>query len=200
MPKVPTFPTLYQDCNILRVSLLVKWGYLKPSGFHSGVITWKRHGAAMASIQADASTILQPWVIALSYNYRSKPFREEIKISSLPSNLGRGRVLYFICPVTGARCRNLYLHNGRFVHRKAVPGAMYESQTYSHISRGYCRLFGAYFGQDKAYQLLSKKGFKRQYKGRPTKGYKRALQMIEAGNGISLEALLAGLGSEKVKK
>jgi hypothetical protein len=46
-----------------------------------------------------------------------------------PSNLGRGRVWYIVCPVTNRACRKLYFAGGRFVSRCAINGAMYQIQT-----------------------------------------------------------------------
>ncbi len=37
-----------------------------------------------------------------------KSFGYKIEIVGVPSNLGRGELLYFICPVTGEKCRVLY--------------------------------------------------------------------------------------------
>jgi len=190
MPKVPTFPRLYQEGTILRLSRLKEWGYLDPGKVQAGSIKWSRHGEETASIQIQASTIQETWFVRLSYNYKKEPFHEEIRLASIPSNIGKGRILYFICPVTGKKCRNLYLFQGRFIHREAVPGAMYETQTYSHKNRVLCRLVDLHFGEDRGYAKLYKKGFKKQYKGKPTKQYLKLLQSIKAGQGLNIEALL----------
>jgi hypothetical protein len=190
MPKVSTYPRLYQDGTILKLSRLKEWGYLDPGKIQTGTITWSRQGDETASLQLQSRTYQEPWLIRLSYNYKKEPFQEEIRLYSIPSNIGKGRIHYFICPVTGKKCRNLYLYAGRFIHREAVPGAMYETQTYSHKSRVLCRLFDAHFGEDRAYEQLYKKGFKRQYKGKPTKKYKKVLRMIKGGEGIDIESLL----------
>jgi len=190
MPKVHTFPRLYQEGTILRISRLKEWGYLKEKQVLSGSIRWSIRGEETASVSIVAATITEPWEVRLSYNYRKQPFDEVIKIAFVPSNIGKGRIPYFVCPVTGKRCRNLYLYAGRFIHREAVPGAMYETQTYSHKNRVLCRLVDRYFGEDHAYEKLYKKGFKKQYKGKPTKQYLRLQAMIKAGEGLSLERLM----------
>jgi hypothetical protein len=174
MPKVHTFPRLYQEGTILKLSKLKEWGYLDPGKVQTGTITWSRQGEQTASLQLQASTFQEPWFIRLSYNYLKEPFQEEIRLYSIPSNIGKGRILYFVCPVTGKKCRNLYLYAGRFIHREAVPGAMYETQTYSKRNRG---LFGAMkreFGFDEAYETIKKKWFKKNYNNKPTKRFIKA--------------------------
>jgi hypothetical protein len=190
MPKVHTFPRLYQEEIILKLSRLKEWGYLDSGKVQAGSIKWSRQGTETASVQIQASTCREPWVLRLAYNYKKEPFQEKIRLAFVPSNIGKGRILYFNCPVTGKKCRNLYLYQGRFIHREAVPGAMYETQTYSHKNRVLCRLVDRYFGEDHACQKLRKKGFKKKYKGKPTKQYLRLQEAIYKSEGINLEALL----------
>lgn len=190
MPKVHTFPRLYQEGTILRISRLKEWGYLVAGKVQSGSITWSRQGEKTASLNIQVFTLSYLYKVCLDYTYKGQPVREEIPLTFIPSNIGKGRIPYFVCPVTGKRCRHLYLYCGRFIHREAVPGAMYETQTYSHKNRVLCRLVDRCFGEDHAYQRLYKKGFKKQYKGKPTKQYLRLQAMIKAGQGLNLEELL----------
>ena len=76
------------------------------------------------------------------------------QLTSIPSNLGKGVVWYFICPFTWKRCRKLYLLDERFMHRSALPSEMYECQTQSKKWRGIDKIYGAYFGAEKLYELL----------------------------------------------
>ena len=190
MPKVPTFPRLYQDGIILKLARLKEWGYLEPGFIKAGSTTWSQNHEVTASIYVQVSTCREPWTVQLSYNYNKEPFQEIIRLFSIPSNIGKGRIYYFVCPVTGKKCRSLYLYAGRFIHREAVPGAMYETQTYSHKNRVLCRLLDRYFGEDHACRKIYKKGFKKKYKGKPTRQYLRLQEAISKSEGISLEALL----------
>ena len=52
----------------------------------------------------------------------------EVKIKEEESNLGRGKVLYFLCPITQRKCRTLYTDGRVFVSRYAFPHR-YEKQT-----------------------------------------------------------------------
>ena len=55
-----------------------------------------------------------------TYNY-------QIQIASFPSNLGKGKILFFICPSTGKRCRILYQAYGShlFQSRTAYKNRLY---------------------------------------------------------------------------
>jgi hypothetical protein len=69
------------------------------------------------------------------YYTLTKPSGEEFKldykiqITSIPSNLGRGEVLYFVCPISGRRARILYRAYGihHFISRQAYKTRIYYS-------------------------------------------------------------------------
>ena len=79
----------------------------------------------------------------LRYSVNGKPYSYDIGVVEHKSNLGiEGSYFYFVCPSTSRLCRNLYLYNGVFVSRFAIPGAIYESQEYqSSLSRAMSALF-----------------------------------------------------------
>ena len=61
----------------------------------------------------------------------------KIRLAAVPSNLGKGEVLYFVCPASGRLCRFLIFsnHMRQFVSRKALPERIfYDSQTSSKLS------------------------------------------------------------------
>jgi len=80
----------------------------------------------------------------------------KIQLVAVPSNLGKGEVLYFACPVTHTLCRVLYLSNTSlmFVSRRAFtsPRLLYRSQTSSKMNRGNER----YWSNDGVLKELSK--------------------------------------------
>ncbi|MDR0659668.1 MAG: hypothetical protein LBG19_02465 [Prevotellaceae bacterium] len=87
----------------------------------------------------------------------------------------------------GKRCRILYCIDGCFLHRNAFRGCMYDSQTRSKHMRLIDKTYRALFKQDKLYEELNRKYFKRYYKGKPTKRYLRIQQLLKEGEGISVE-------------
>ena len=108
-----------------------------------------------------------------------------MQLVSVPSNLGKGVIWYFVCPHTGKRCRKLYLADTYFYHREAFKGCMYEKQTQSKKSRYLDKTIGAYFKSDQLYEQLYKKNFKKQYAGKPTKKYLKLTQQIQKAESVS---------------
>lgn len=193
MPKPNTFPTLYNEALQLSVSKLKGWGYLVPGQFTSGTINWSRHGNTTGRVSITVNTRSEQPYIELNYNYRDEPRSYKIYLTSIPSNLNRGKIWYFLCPQTEKRCRILYLINGFFLHREAFNGCMYQTQTQSKKYRGLDKAFGIYFRSDNLYSELHKKHFKRYYAGKPTKRYLRIMRQIEEAESIPPEKIRAFL-------
>lgn len=194
MPKQATFPTLYDEVKTLAVSLLRKHGYLRPTQRQSGVLTWSRHGVESGKISILVDTHTSPYLV-LDYTCNDTPINYSVQLVSIPSNLGKGVVWYFVCPRTGKRCRKLYLVSTYFYHRSAFRGCMYETQTHSKQTRYFDKLLGGYFHADTLYEQLYKKHFKKQYAGKPTKKYLKLSREIEQAEGIpyhEIERLLMG--------
>jgi hypothetical protein len=190
MPKPHTFPTLYDDLKTVSISDLKRWEYLLPNQWKQGDITWRRNGEKTDSISIVVSMASLNSFLILDYKSNDNPINYTVLLVSIPSNLGKGVVWYFICPHTGKRCRKLYLLGGYFYHRSAFRGCMYEKQTYSHNNRWLGKQFDKLFGSEKAYEQIYSKHFKKLYNGKPTKRYLKLLKQAKAGEGISEEALL----------
>ena len=62
-----------------------------------------------------------------------------IELDFVPSNLGKGNIIYFKCPATGKRAKKLYMYGGYFVHRDACEGVYYYDQTLSKKDREFDR-------------------------------------------------------------
>ena len=107
------------------------------------------------------------------------PINYLIQLVSIPSNLGKGVVWYFVCSRTGKRCRKLHLVDTYFYHRSAFRGCFYEKQIQCHGYRNLDKQFGLLFGIDKIYEKIYSKHFKKQYNRKPTKHYMKLLKQIE---------------------
>lgn len=190
MPKPHTFPTLFDEVKTVSISFLGKHGYLKLNQWQSGTITWRRNGEKTGSISISVNIQPESPYLELDYKSNDTPINYKLRLVSIPSNIGKGVIWYFICPHTGKRCRKLYLIDGYFYHRSAFRGCMYEKQTYSHNNRWLGKQFDKLFGSEKAYEQIYSKHFKKQYNGKPTKRYLKLLKQAHAGEGISEEALL----------
>lgn len=184
MPKPHTFPTLYNEALQISISKLKEWEYLNPEQIKSGTITWSRNGRQTGSISIKVNTHSEQPYIELDYKYRDEPRNYKVRLVSLPSNLGKGLIWYFLCPHTNKRCRKLYSIGGYFLHREAFNGCMYETQTQSKKYRQLDKTLGAYFKIDTLYSELYKKNFKKTYAGKPTKRYLRIMEQIQKAESV----------------
>lgn len=101
---------------------------------------------------------------------------QSIRIEYVPANIGKGRVMYFLCPVTGKRCKTLYLVKGQksFKSREALKGTLYYPlQICSKPQRTNTRK-AAVIG---TIRKLTKKRGQETYNGQPTKRSVRISQL-----------------------
>ncbi len=191
MPKPHTFPTLLDEVNTVSISKLKEWGYLQPNHWQSGTIRWSRNGETTSSIGISVYTGSDDPHLKLSYKHRGEPTEYKVPLVTLPSNLGKGQVWYFICPATGKRCRKLYSVGRYFLHREAYTGCMYEKQTYSKHAREQIKYYESLLGSEKLYEELYSKNFKSHYAGKPTKRYLRLMKKINKSGQCSLAEIEA---------
>lgn len=184
MQKPHTFPTLYNEALQISISKLKEWEYLNPEQIKSGTLTWSRNGNKTGSISIRVNTQSEQPYIELDYKYKDEPRNYKVSLVSMPSNLGKGLIWYFLCPETNKRCRKLYSVGGYFLHREAFNGCMYETQTQSKKYRQLDKTLGAYFKTDDLYSQLYQKHFKKTYAGKPTKKYLRIMEQIQKAESI----------------
>ena len=185
MPKTPTFPTLFDEVLQIDISKLKQWKYLDHAQIKSSTLTWSRNGNKTGSISILINTLSNQPYIELDFNYNEEPRKYKVKLVTIPSNLGKGKIWYFLCPQTNKRCRKLYSIGGYFLHREAFKSCMYTSQTRSKTWRGWEKSFGSYFDVEKCYDEIYSKHFKRSYQGKPTKRYLKLLRKIGLGDKLS---------------
>ena len=171
--------------NVLQISIskLKKWGYLTPNQVKTGSISWSRNDRKIGSISIKADMRFcyndldhsEFSYIELEYNCNKERVKYQIPLVSLPSNIGKGRILYFKCPDTGKRCRKLYLVGKRFLHREAFKGCMYSTQIESKLDRLSRLVFRT---TDKLFEQEYSRYFKKTYNGKTTKKYSRLIEKI----------------------
>lgn len=183
MPKPYTFPTIYDDCLTINISDLKKWGYFEPNHYKSGVLSWSRNGEVHSKISIAISMGDSPYM-ELDYTCNDEPRKYKVYFETVPSNLGKGEIYYFLCPFTKLRCRKLYLIGGYFCHRSKAPNGLYDTQVRSKHYRSMEKLYGAYFSLDRLYEQLYSKHFRKYYAGKPTKRYLKLKRQIEKGEAI----------------
>lgn len=118
--------------------------------------------------------------LEISYIWKEERVESTIRLTSIPSNIGNGKIWLFICPETGKHCRKLYLIGKYFSHKTAYKKIYYESQTHSPIDR----ILYKFPKADKAKKLIESKYFRKNYKGKPTKRYLKCLKQINKSNQV----------------
>lgn len=181
MAKTPTFPFILDDCYTVSISNLNRWGCLVDGQIKSGSVHWERGGNRVAGVNYSTVIGLTPGQAYIEFDYTCNGEKIEwrVPLLSISSNLGKGLVWFFRCPVTGKRCKKLHFINRRFMHRSAVRGAMYKQQTQSKKWRNWSRVFDAYeIGADVLTEM-QRPYFKQEYQGKPTRRFTRLIRKAE---------------------
>ena len=178
MPRFPTFPTLYDECKQISITDLKRWDYLKLDQSKRGVINWHMGEQKTGSITIWVNTTKESPSLELDYILDGNRIKYAVPLVTIPSNLGKGHLWYFLCPTTGKRCRKLYLIQDKFLHREACQGCFYDKQVQSKSYKDLDRTFGRAFRAEEAYEEMHKPHFKKFYNGKPTKRYLRLLKKM----------------------
>ena len=180
MPRYSNFPTLIDELRSFTISDLKKLGYFKTDTFIKGTMNWiNRYNEVTSSISIALYNSEFNSYLELDYKCNEEQINYKVNIVSVLSNLGKGNVKYFICPFTNKRCSKLHLINGKFMHRSSLINPLYSKQVESKRWREWNKIFGSSFELDTLYEKLWSKGFKRYYKGKPTKKFQKLVNQIE---------------------
>lgn len=193
MPKYNSFPVLFDEVVKIDINKLKEWGYLEPYKTSHSSYNWWRGETKRASIGFYVNMNCSKPFIELDYKFNDMPKKYNVRLVSVPSNLGKGLIWYFLCPYTNKRCRFLYHVYGYFAHRDTFKDAYYEKQIISFKRRTEFKLLEDFFGLDHCYEELYSKHFKKTYAGKPTKRYLKLLERIKRGeryNRLDLERML----------
>jgi hypothetical protein len=188
MPKPYTIPLLIDQEKTLKTAFLSKYGYFKTDCKITGVTGWTSNKSKDLDIYF--TTIMQQGkerVILNFHDFNSKPVEQIIFLEPKPSNLGKGLIWYFICPYTGATCRNLIFVNNRFMHRSNMANATYSTQVESKYWRKMFQLMPNIPTTQRILNEPNKKYYKKFYKGQITKRYKKWFATVQKWNDNSNE-------------
>lgn len=179
--------SLFDEALQIHASKLNRWKYFEEGEIKSGSLTWSLRGNKTGSISFRTNLKVSSPFIELDYTSSGQPINYKVFLERVKSNLNKGSIWYFICPVTGKKCRILYGIGQGFFHREAFKKCYYETQTYSSKSRTLCKLVDTAFGAEKAYDKIYKKHFKKFYANKPTRRYQTLLKLIKASESMPLE-------------
>lgn len=150
-------------------------GLLARAATRTGVITWSDADGFIASVGFGSNTLGVPFA-RFSYTHNGKPVTYDVALRWKNSNLNTDTsngYYYFVCPVTGSLCRNLYFVDGRFVSRQAFK-ALYPAQVESHRNRERLRYWRDVMAAD---DLANDRYRRETYRGRLTP-YGRKIEKI----------------------
>ena len=157
----------------LELSFLLKQGCLKKNHSFNGTIKWfKDSNPNLGEIKYQTLiTEAEAWIRLM---YDATDLKTGVKtqhdykiyLESIKSNLGKGDLLYFICPVNGKRCRILYSAYGSPIwkSREAYTHRIYYScQSSSKFNYSDTRYWDIDSKQEKAYQRFRDRFEKRVF-------------------------------------
>lgn len=133
-------------------------------------MSWTSQGRPVGNIDLIIDT--REMYIKLDYKYGDGPRNYRVQLMSVPSNLSKGQLWYFLCPRTGKRCRILYGVDGWFLHRSAFRGCCYDRQTFSKQDRRFD--YTTFPRQIEINDQIRK--CRKTYQGKPTRRYKSLMR------------------------
>ena len=162
----------------LELSFLLKEGKIQKGCKIQGSLAWNNG----SSISFESCYQEEEKYIRLYYTL-TRPTGEEYKLdykiqfTTIPSNLGRGEIIYFVCPISGRRARILYRAYGshyfksRLAYRKRIYYAYQKCQKNFYDTERYFKL-------EKQIEALPK-GRKSHYRGKDTRHQQRIRKLNE---------------------
>ena len=172
----------------LSVGGLKRAGLFRAGRCKVGRGEWVRENQARRELTVKITADFRgvPFVV-LEYANQGGPVVDKLALYFQPSNLGRGFIPYFICPVTGRSCRKLYFVGGRFVSRYAFRG-IYAIQAAPTSRR---EVLQSYAAQSRYNALIDERPRRRlMYGGKPTR-YARQLNAAEQADKQAERVLFA---------
>jgi hypothetical protein len=108
--------TVYEAIR-LELPWLLNTGHIKKGAIVCGHMTWTNNqGREIAAMTFESCYTATEKHFRVLYSIKqgndTKNYDYKIQLTEVKSNLGKGSVLYFLCPFTYSRCRILYLAYG----------------------------------------------------------------------------------------
>ena len=195
MARIPKFLDSVEDLWCFNISSLTKRGLLIDNSFANEVsVRLKKNGISEAGFSLSVNVFSGFGNIDFSYSYYGTIQKYTVEVVSRPSNLGKGVIWFFICPVTKKVCRKLYFHKGRFLHRTAFPEIIYEQQKLSKRYRKLDKTMKMALDES-IYQEFHQKHLKTHYRGKPTRRFERITKKLAERDSFSYDDILMNVNS-----
>ncbi len=171
----------------IELSYLLKIGYIKKGCHVTGSLSWTNgNSIAIESKYTDNEMYIRLKYVNMSARTdEKKEFDYRIELTTKKSNLGKGELLYFVCPVNRTRCRILYKCYGSEIwkSRTAYRNRIYYRQQISSKQGKHTNRLSELETRLENF----KNPVKSHYKGKETriiKKQKRLIEMIEKENDL----------------
>jgi hypothetical protein len=184
MGRYSTGATTVNAVHRLELSKLIKQGYFKcfgnNYGSHTQQMSWTDESSiSIETVHSPNETYLRLYYTITSCRTGEKTEMDyKVFIEYKPSNLGKGNVLYFCCPISGKRCRILYRAYGSqyFKAREAFQYRLYyNAQRNSKKYRILDQFNTVRYKVEEIWE--TKKRLQTTFKGKPTKKAIRAKEL-----------------------
>ena len=183
MAKSPSFPLIIEELPYITISDLVKEKALKSHTKAFFVLPVRINDVVMGSVDCFSHCEDYHSFIEISGKMNGEDFEKVIRLDPVRSNL-TGKTIrkesflwYFECPKTGARCKKLFLHNGRFGSREYF-NPVYRRQVLSKYQIAVEKVCELAIKIEQLLKELGSRKIRRSYKGKPTKAFKKHLRQI----------------------
>lgn len=140
-------------------------------------VSWNYNGQSSGNINIISSWVggldKSPYIRLIhTLTYQKEDCNDTIYIEAVPSNLGKGNVLYFICPASGKRCRILYKAYGCPIWKSRQS---YYNRIYYPTQQSSKLVYAnnRYWQLDEQIEKLKGKRGPGTYRGKPTKRAER---------------------------
>lgn len=164
----------------LKLSYLLNNGYLSKGSIFHGQFNWTNGDKIGIDIHyTEKEQFIRLYYVHTDWEGNKTDYEYKIQLTFVPSNLGKGKVPYFVCPLSGKRCRILYRAYGSRIwkSREAYQHRIYyPSQTSSKLSK----MNDKYWQLEREIEAIYKDTrYQTHYNGKPTRRYKRYLKLLE---------------------
>lgn len=186
--------TNIEDLRRFSIHDLKRLGMLRDS--FNGSMNWTQNGEKVASIGLRVRLSGEEPAVLLHYTLTDtkEVVADWVRLHYQPSNLPghTGGYWMFICPEKDKPCRVLFLHDGHFKSRQALPpGTLYKCQTTTAYFRNIGRIFDCEEMKTALNDTLRKPYGKMFYRGKPTRKTRRLMEIKDRNEKVVFQWLRA---------
>jgi hypothetical protein len=166
----------------LQVSIKAFTKHIKEgTNFLVGSMNWDSGGSITVKLLKENNRYFVELDYIKTIDGEKKNIQYKVLVCTVPSNLGKGEVYYFLCPFSHKRCKVLYMAYGSLYFKSRVA---YRHRIYfaSQMSSRLDKHNDAYWRLERKLELLYPKHPKTHYKGEETAPGRRIKRLEKTMN------------------